>query len=132
MRLVSLIGCLSAFALAAGAAHAADSQLSCKGDARVMPADESAPLDVQVTIAGGLEGPTGVTYVWARPESPVAMNLKGLIGETLLFHGMAQDAGGVLVADVELNRTTLALSMKVRRLGSTEEDITLQTVCRTT
>ena len=129
MRLASLIGGLCALALAAGAAHAADSQLTCKGDARVMPADEMAPLDVQITIAGGLQGPTGVTYAWARPETPVAMSLKGLLGDTLLFHGIAQDGGGMLVADVELNRTTLALSMKVRRLGSGDEDITLQTVC---
>src|SRR5438270_11629234 len=128
MRLLPILGGLAAIALTAGAAQAADSQLSCKGDGRVMPAEESAPLDVQVTIAGGLQGPTGVTYLWARPETPVAMSLKGLIGDTLSFHGMAPDGGGVLVADVQLNRTTLALTMKVRRLGSSEEDITLETV----
>jgi hypothetical protein len=130
MRLVPLTACAAAFALAAGAAHAADSQLSCKGDALVMPDQSTAPLEVQLTIAGGLSGPTGITYAWRRPEAPVPLALKGLVGDTLEFHGMTMaQEGGVLVADARLNRNTLALVLKVRRIGGSEEDITLETTC---
>lgn len=131
MRLHGVIGCAAALALVAGAAQAADSRLSCKGDALVMPDQSSAPLEVTLTLAGGLQGPTGVTYAWQRPEAPVPLALKGLLGDVLEFHGMAAaKEGGVLIADARLNRNTLALSLKVRRLGSAEEDITLETTCR--
>jgi len=127
----TILAAAAAFALAAGAAHAADSQLSCKGDALVMPDQSTAPLDVQLTVAGGVQGPTGLTYAWQRPEAPVPLALKGLLGDVLEFHGMVPATeGGVLVADARLNRNTLALVLKVRRLGSSAEDITLETTCR--
>lgn len=130
MRLVSSIGCAALLAFAAGAAHAADSTLSCKGDALVMPDETKAPLELQLTVNGGLQGPTGLSYAWGRPEAPVPLSLKGLLGDTLEFHGMTAASDGVLVADARLNRNTLALELKVRRLGASEEDITLQTTCR--
>lgn len=131
MRKSLAIGLAAASVLAAGAAEAGDSRLSCTGDAKVMPDQSSAPIEVQLTVQGGLEGPTGVTYAWPRAEGSVPLTLKGLIGDTLQFHGMGMDKdGSVLVADAQLNRTTLALAFKVRRLGASEEDVTLETVCR--
>lgn len=130
MRSFLALAALAAAAFAAGGAQAAD-VLSCKGDALVMPDQTNTPVDVQLTVEGGLAAPGAITYAWQRPEPPVPMNLQGLSGETLSFHGLtaAQD-GGVLVADAQLNRTTLALVLKVRRLGEKDENITLETSCQ--
>jgi hypothetical protein len=133
MRLALTLLFTAAAALAAGAAQAADAQLSCRGEALMMPEEASKPLDVTVTVRGGLEAPGAVTYAWALPEASVAMDLKGLSGDTLSFHGIAPatDGEGVFVADAQLNRATLALVLKVRRLGGAgTEDVTFETTCR--
>lgn len=115
---------------AAGAAQAQDLQLSCRGPALVMPDETTAPLDVQLTVQGGFSDTSAVAYAWGRPETPVTMSLKGIMGETLQFHGIASGKdGAVMVADASLNRQTLALVLKVRRLGDAAEDITLETTC---
>lgn len=130
MRCSLALAAAATVALAAGAAQAAD-VLSCKGDALIMPDQTNAPVEVQLTVEGGLAAPGAITYAWQRPEPPVPMELKGLSGETLSFHGLtAVKDGGVLVADAQLNRTTLALVLKVRRLGGQDEDITLETSCQ--
>jgi hypothetical protein len=118
-------------ALAAGAAQAQDSQLSCKGVALVMPDETNAPLDVRLTVKGGLDAPESVAYAWARPEPSVAMPLAGLLGDKLMFHASAPTKdGAVLVADATLNRQTLALVLKVRRVGDQAQDVTLETTCQ--
>jgi hypothetical protein len=120
----------AALALTATAAHAADT-LTCRGDLLVMPDKAASPMDVTLTVEGGMEAPSTVTYAWARPESPVAMDLKGLSGDTLQFHGIAPAKdGAVTVADAQLNRATLALVLKVRRLGEAGEELTLETTCQ--
>ena len=133
MRLSLAFAGLVSAVLAAGAAHAADAQLSCKGQALIMPDAATTPLDVRLTIQGGLEAPSTVTYAWGRPEAPVPMDLRGLLGDTLSFHGMAPASGGdgMLVADAQLNRNTLALVLKVRRLGAASpEDVSFETTCQ--
>lgn len=130
MRYALALAAAAALALAAGGAEAAD-LLSCKGDALVMPDQTNTPVELQLTVEGGLTAPGGVTYAWQRPEPPVAMTLQGLSGDTLSFHGLsAVKDGGVMVADAQLNRTTLALVLKVRRLGGQDEAITLETSCQ--
>ena len=130
MRIASIALLASLAALAAGAAQAQETRLSCKGTALVMPDETNAPLDVQLTVQGGLEAPVSVAYAWARPEPSVAMPLQGLMGDKLMFHATAptQD-GAVLVADASLNRQTLALVLKVRRVGDQPQDVTLETTC---
>jgi len=116
--------------LAASAAQAADTQLMCKAEALVMPAQSKVPVDLKLTVAGGIEGPSGVTYAWSRPEA-VPLELKGLLGDTLKFHGMTTDkTGGVLVADADLNRNTLALKLKVKRVGGQgDEAVNVEGAC---
>lgn len=122
----------AAVLLAAGAAQAADTQLMCRGEAMIRPTDSKAPLDVKLTVQGGLEAPTVATYAWPRSSEPVAMSLKGLNGDTLSFHGMAAAReGGVTVADAKLNRANLALTLNVRRMGAPDaEEVVLETSCQ--
>ena len=131
MRLSLALAAAAAAVLAAGAAQAADT-LSCRGQAQVMPDQSTTPIELQLIVDGGLEAPTTITYAWARPEAPVPMALQGLSGDVLSFHGLAPSSAGdgVLVADVRLNRVTLALELKVRRMGGNDEDITLTSSCR--
>jgi hypothetical protein len=125
---------VAAAALAGGAAQAADTQLMCKGEAVILPNTAKAPMDVKLTIEGGLEAPSTVTYAWQRADAPIPMSLKGLLGNTLTFHGMQpgkDPAEGVVVADARLDRTTLALSMTVKHVGAPNaEEVNLESNCQ--
>lgn len=132
MRPWLAFACATAAGLLAGTAQAGDTLLMCRGDATILPRQSKAPLDVRLTVEGGLEGPTAATYAWQRPHEPIPMDLKGLSGDTLSFHGVAPaKQGGVTVADAKLNRTTLALSLNVKRIGAEDgEEVTLETRCQ--
>jgi hypothetical protein len=132
MRILLALALAAPLGLGALSAQAGDAVLSCHGAAQLMSAQSRAPLDVKLTVQGGLEAPGAITYAWTRPEPSVPMTLKALSGDTLQFHGIAmEDDGAVLVADAQLNRATLGLLLKVRKVGgAAPEDILLEGACR--
>lgn len=129
MRVPRLLVSALFVSMAAGAAQAADERFTCEGQAEVPPGP-AASLTATLTVEGGLMAPTGATYAWDRPEAPVPTKLTGLLGDTLQFHGMAPGAGGVGVADIALDRKTLALTLKTKIVGGAGQAVTLQTTCR--
>lgn len=131
MRLALVVAAFATIAVASPAS-AADSQLACAGDILALPNPTPTPVSLALTVEGGLGAPGALIYAWSRPELSVPLELKALSGDTLSFHGLtSRPDGAVVVADAQLNRSTLALVLKIRQLGGQgAQEVTLQTACR--